>query len=294
MGVTTHHIANPGGPDIAATWFTPKPGRAVQLTVLISPATAVPQGYYRAFAEFLAAQGCEVLCWDWSGIGQSATQAPLHELSLRAWGQRDLVRIIDWAEARASAPLVNVGHSAGGQVFGLAPTNHKVQAMLTVASQHGYWRHWSKPYQPLMWAIWFGLMPAASRLLGRIPGALLGGDGLPGPIAQDWARSCRSPHYFTDDDGKALHQHFHRWQGALRMITVADDPLYGPVNGVQALGRLYRQAQVEHQLLKPTDWDRVQIGHFGWFRRNAPLQAWHEALQWLQQQTSSSTHRAVA
>ena len=294
MGTSTHAIPNPGGPDIAATWFSPKRGRSARLTVLISPATAVPQAYYRAFAEFLAAQGCEVLCWDWSGIGRSSGDEPGQRLSLRAWGQRDLVHIIDWAERRASAALVNVGHSAGGQVFGLAPNNHKVQAMLTVASQHGYWRHWSAPYRPLMWAIWFGLMPAASRILGRIPGALLGGDGLPGPIAQDWARCCRSPHYFCDDTGQPLHQHFQSWQGALRMITVADDPLYGPANGVQALGRLYRNARLEHQLLRPADWRRPQIGHFGWFRRSAPLRAWHEALQWLLQQTASSTHRAVA
>ena len=166
------------GVELTATWFTQAPGSAVDLSVLICPATGVPQHYYRHLAEYLQSQGCEVLTWDWSGIAESASVPP-HKLSFRAWGQRDLVAVLDWAERHLSGPLSAVGHSAGGQVLGLARNNHKLPAMLTVASQHGYWRHWAPVYQPMMLGIWYGAVPMATRLFKQVPGALIGGDGLP-------------------------------------------------------------------------------------------------------------------
>ena len=104
------------GVALSATWFTQPTGRTANLSVLISPATGVPQHYYRHFAEYLQSHGCEVLTWDWSGIGESA-KVPARKLSFRAWGQRDLVAVLDWAERHLNGPLTAVGHSAGGQVI---------------------------------------------------------------------------------------------------------------------------------------------------------------------------------
>ena len=281
------------GVALTATWFTQPTGRTANLSVLISPATGVPQHYYRHFAEYLQSQGCEVLTWDWSGIGESA-KVPARKLSFRAWGQRDLVAVLDWAARHLSGPLTAVGHSAGGQVLGLARNNHKLPAMLTVAAQHGYWRHWAPAYRPLMLGIWYGAVPLATRLFEQVPGALIGGDGLPAPIAADWGRCCRSPHYFADERGEPLHQGFHDWRGSLRMITVSDDPLYGPPAGVRALGSLYRNAAVEHIELRPHDWQLKRIGHFGFFRRSMPQTAWRQALDWLQAQVQRPLSRAVA
>lgn len=281
------------GVRIAATWFTQDRGQPARLSVLISPATGVPQRYYQAYAEYLQSQGCEVLTWDWSGIGESADVAA-DQLSFLAWGQRDLATVIDWAAQHASAPLVGVGHSAGGQLLGLAHNNQQLPVMLTIASQHGYWRNWSALYQPLMLGIWYAAVPLATRLYRHVPGALIGGDGLPAPIAADWARCCRSPHYFADGRGSPLHQGFRSWRGTMRMVTVSDDPLYGPPAGVQALGRLYANADVEYRELKPGDWNRRQIGHFGFFRRSMPVEAWRQSLDWLLAQAQHEPSRAVA
>ena len=78
------------------------------------------------------------------------------------------------------------------------------------------------------------------------------------------------------------------------MITVSDDPLYGPPAGVRALGALYRNASVEHIELCPDDWQLKRIGHFGFFRRSMPQAAWRQALDWLHSQVQHPHSRAVA
>src|SRR5262249_22174902 len=57
------------GYSLGATLFAPPfPGLA---PVIVNGAPAVPQGYYRRFAEFLAARGLRVLTYDYRGVGAS-------------------------------------------------------------------------------------------------------------------------------------------------------------------------------------------------------------------------------
>ena len=108
---------------LAACWFEPDdPPHAV---AVVSAAGGVPQGCYRAFAQWLAARGYAVLTYDYRGIGSSC-QGPVRQDPARKtdWAVRDMSAALAAAADRADQggradrgergdrlPLLLVGHS---------------------------------------------------------------------------------------------------------------------------------------------------------------------------------------
>src|SRR5688572_13524152 len=85
---------------------TTKPRRAA----LLAPALGVPARFYRPFAEFLAGEGIATLVAECRGP------------TLRAWADEDLPAAL--ARLRAAypgLPIAWIGHSMGGQLFGMIP-----------------------------------------------------------------------------------------------------------------------------------------------------------------------------
>lgn len=271
--------ANDGHP-LAGTLL--EPARRAIGAVLINAATGAPRRYYRPYAEFLATQGFVVLTYDYRGIGGSRFHAgPASALTLSAWGREDLaaaLQYLHWHYPRL--PLLTVGHSAGGQLLGLAANNHLVDGALAIASQSGYWGHWPARLQPVMAALWYGVLPLTARLLGRIPAALMGAE-LPAGVAREWARWCRHPDYMHDEAGQPLRKHFEAFRGPMRFYAIDDDHFYAPPRAVTALAGFYRNAHSLVRTLSPQDYGLRAIGHFGFFRPSMPRAAWQETADWL-------------
>lgn len=271
-------IAADGHP-LAATAFEPA-GRPVA-AVQINGATGVPRRYYRAYAEFLAAQGFAVLTYDYRGIGGSRYQGHEERVSMSRWGSHDLAAGLDWLDRQyPQLPVMAVGHSAGGQLLGLAANNRRVAAALSIASQSGYWGLWPRTLQPVMAALWYAVLPMTSKLLGRIPAGLMGAE-LPAGVADEWARWCRNPHYVSDPSGQSIREHFHAYRGRMRFYSIGDDDFYAPQAAVAALAAFYRRAQTEVLRIEPREHDLSRIGHFGFFRSGMPAALWQQTADWL-------------
>ncbi|WP_169577460.1 alpha/beta hydrolase family protein [Sinimarinibacterium sp. CAU 1509] len=276
---------------LAATLF--EPSRPPQAAVLINSATGVPRGYYRAYAQFLAHRGFAVLCYDYRGIGNSRFHGARNEqLTMRNWGELDAAAAIDYLGTRyPRRSLLAIAHSVGGQLIGLAANNEQLDAVLCVAAQSGYWRHWPQRLQPVMAAIWHLLVPVAATLSDPLPQRLLGAE-LPRGIAREWARWCRHPEFIVDAQGRSLHAGFERYRGRMRFITISDDAFYAPPQAGQALARKYRNAQVELSQLTPAMLGVEAIGHFGYFR-NGMAPAWQDSADWLRNAIPHSQHKAA-
>lgn len=271
-------IAADGHP-LAATAFEPA-GRPVA-AVQINGATGVPRRYYRAYAEFLAAQGFAVLTYDYRGIGGSRYQGHEGRVSMSRWGSHDLAAGLDWLDRQyPQLPVLTVGHSAGGQLLGLAANNRRVVAALSIASQSGYWRLWPRTLQPVMAALWYAVLPVTSTLLGRIPAGLMGAE-LPAGVADEWARWCRNPHYVSDPSGQPIREHFQAYRGRMRFYAIGDDDFYAPLAAVTALAGFYRRAQTEVLRIEPREHGLTRIGHFGFFRSGMPAALWQQTADWL-------------
>ena len=112
--------------------------------LIVAGATGVPQLFYKAFAEFAAAQGYTTLTLDYRGIGLSKPRTLRgFRMAYLDWAHQDLAAAVD-AMTEDGTPLFMVGHSFGGHAFGLLPNHDRVARFYTFATGAG-WAGWMPP-----------------------------------------------------------------------------------------------------------------------------------------------------
>lgn len=273
MSASTSITLEPSG--VVITHYAPH--RANGRSVLIGSAMGVPQRFYQHYAAFLAEQGFHVVTYDYRGVGASAG-TPSRRLTLCDWAD-DQWAALQWLGGRTpDNRCLVVGHSLGGQLLGLIPAADIV-AFLGIAAQSGYWKHWRGRYRALMWLLGHVICPLSGRLLGRLPGAFLGGEDIPGGIARDWARAIRHPQYIRGIYASSARNGYDAVAFPMRLYGFGDDHLAPPaaINGFAAL---YPKATVEMRYIAPRDVGLTAIGHTGFFRR-ASARLWPETADWL-------------
>lgn len=270
--IDTSFLASDGF-ELAATIWDTDPSRIL----LIAPATGVKRSLYRRFAEFVAGRGFSVLTWDWRGTGGSRP-ANLRGFrgSMRTWADLDLAAAFASASTRwPQARLFALGHSFGGQAIGLVEAASRLDGLVTVAAQSGYWGLWPFPRRFLYAALWHLLLPASTHFCGYFPAKRLGfGEDLPKEVALEWARWCRRPNYLGDYSGHA------RLQAPILSWSFADDN-FAPQRAVDALHDRYSSSHQDRRHLVPAEHGLPSIGHFGFFRPTAES-LWLETLAWLE------------
>lgn len=247
---------------------------------------AVKRSYYEPYARYLSDNGFRVITFDYRGIGGSRPGS-LRKLktTMRGWGENDLAAAIDWASTRyPEAKLAIVGHSAGGQLLGLAHNNDRVSALLAVAAQSGYWGHWDPPRKYLLGFLWYVLIPTLANALSFFPAKAIGlGENMPAGVALEWARWARHPDYIVDPEGRPLRDGFARFRAPIRAYSFTDDG-YAPRRAVEALLGFYVNSQKEHRHVAPAELGERTIGHFGFFRERFRDSLWRESADWLKKQ----------
>jgi predicted alpha/beta hydrolase len=264
---------------LAGTMFRPStPNRRA---VLIQAAAGVRQEFYGKFAAYLALRGMSVLTFDYRGIGRSRPPS-LRGFRARMldWADKDIPGALDYlARATQGARMVGVGHSFGGQVFGLVPGNERYVAAMTFGAQSGYWRHWPGWGKAGMWLLTHAVLPAVSRLNGYFPARMLGqGEDLPAGVATEWARWCRDPDYAVGALG--VRDAYARFAAPMRMYAATDDA-YAPQAAIDALAALYPNAPKKLERLDVSALAGGPIGHFGYFRDRLADSLWRGAADWL-------------
>ena len=285
------HIENiqlPAADDfpLAATVFSNPTVAEVRRIVLIFPALGVRRGYYAPFAYYLAERGLTALTLDYRGIGGSR---PRHlrgfEAAMQDWGEKDVQGAIRWAGGRfPGARLLVTGHSAGGQLLGLAPDNQRVCALLAIASPSGYVGLYRQPHRLLVAAFMYLLLPVLARGFSYFPGKRLGlGEDLPKGVALQWAYWCRHPDYMVDVRGRPMRQHFKDFSSPILAYSFSDDGL-APFRNVEHLLTFYEQAPKRHRHIRPADIGTTRVGHMGFFRERFQETLWKDAADWLLEQ----------
>ncbi len=288
----TEHYIHPArdGYPLAVTSYRPATPR---YRLLINSATGINQRFYQHFSHYAAQQGAWVFSYDYRGIAASQSAqwvgpAP----SMSDWGRLDLASMLD--HMPDDLPLAVLGHSVGGQLPGLADNAVRIQALLGVAAQSGYWRLWPGRHQPRLALNWYLVVPLLTRLLGHLPGRLMGGESLPKQVALEWARWCRNPAYLSDANGLPLRPHFDAITAPTRFLCFTDDQAIAPERAVRALADFYRATAVDVQQLAPRDWNLSHLGHFGFFRRQTPTALWNQQLLWLENALALEPRRLAA
>lgn len=277
------------GFKLAATLFEPAGGwnEGKDALVLISPATAAPRSYYEPFARFLSDRGFAVLTYDYRGMGESRPKSLRgFRASMHEWGEEDLAGAIAWAVRHVQpSRLLGVGHSVGGQVVGLAENNERFDALMTVASQSGWYGHWPESKRRSLAFRWRVSVPLISRIFGYVPGSLGIKEDLPGGVAREWAAWCRRPGFLLDGHPERR-AGFERFGRPILAWSFEDDH-FAPRPAVEWLLRLYGNAPVEHRH-RPGE-----VGHFGFFRERFRDSLWKEAAEWLASHAEEELRRAA-
>jgi predicted alpha/beta hydrolase len=272
------------GHALAATLHPSTSRASSDAVVIVNGAMGVERRYYAPFAAFLAERGYHALTYDYRGVGGSRLTPESDErLRMADWGAQDFAGMIDYARAELQArSIAVVGHSAGGQIIGLAQNNAHVAAALLVAAQGGYWKLWPGFGRVRMALYMYVLLPAIVRALGYLPRAVFGAE-VPGSIIEDWARWCRTKDYLLGGDGDARRPGYARVRAPMLALSFDDDP-YAPPAAVEWLIEQYGAAAITRRRIAPADAGVRHIGHFGFFRPAAESTLWHYAATWLSSQ----------
>lgn len=280
---TTETIEARDGHELVATIYVPSEGEPERV-VIVAAATGVKQAFYEPYARFLAGNRCAVVTFDYRGIGKSLkTKITEVDATIRDWGQKDYPAVVDFAKKKfPGKKLQIVGHSVGGQLVGMLDNVDEVDAVITVAAQHGY--HWRYPLKDALvfGLLWWILMPLLSVLFGYFPSRKFGlGENLPKGAALEWARFCRSKDYFITPDGTPIRTGFEKYTGPLRAYDFADDDR-APEICVKALHAYFTKTTVDHRHVDPKEVGH-RVGHVGFFLAKFKESLWRESLEWLRE-----------
>jgi predicted alpha/beta hydrolase len=247
--------------------------------VLISSATAVPQGLYFGFARALVASGARaVLTYDYRGTGASRSQEGHGDIRMKDWALLDLPAAMAALDAVAPGhAMVGLGQSFGGQALGLCGLSGRFERYANVAAMSGSRKLLDDPW---VWPRMNLVGVPVSLVLGHIPSWMGIGEPLPGSVFRDWARWCRQENYFFDDPDLPETRRFADVRLPLLSIGMLDDP-WGTPRAVAHLLTRYETADITERWIGPQHVDGVPIGHLGFFRSRFAETLWPPLAGWL-------------
>jgi predicted alpha/beta hydrolase len=280
MPFNQHTLALPNGASLVLRAF--EPASAPLATVVVPSAMGVAQHFYARFAEWLASKGYRAVTFDYRGIGLSAPRSLRgFQVNLSDWAREDCAAVIDFVKTAApSLPLYWVGHSLGGQLFGLIPNHHRIDRIVTVATGSGYWRQNSWRTKRFVWWLWFVAVPIALRVADYFPGKRLRKVGdLPRGVMEQWRRWCLSREYVVSAEGGEVRTAYASVRTPMLSLSFTDDEMMS-AEGIRALHALYASAPIEYRRIGPRDIGVERIGHFGFFRQHFEKILWPVVLEW--------------
>lgn len=247
--------------------------------VVIGSATGVKQGYYSNFAQFLAENGVTTYTFDYGGINLSKTKSlRVFDTSLTNWATNDLESLLLYVQKQHPEKKINyIGHSIGGQLLGLVPSNSLINNVILVASQSGYAPLWRGIGKAKMLFNWYLLFPILSRIFGYLPSKKLTGmEDLPKSMALEFASWGRQKeylfHYKTEDE-----LFFDQLQGHMSIYSCPNDE-FAPKLAVDWLASKYSRDKKSRKHLNPKEYGEVTIGHFDFFKSKFMGSLWLEFL----------------
>ncbi|TXI06315.1 MAG: alpha/beta fold hydrolase [Rhizobium sp.] len=272
-----------------------EPGRP-NGSVVINPATGVLARYYHRYARFLAGHGFDVLTYDYRGIGLSRPQKMRGAgYRWRDWGERDFAAALQlMADHRRSDPLMVVGHSIGGFLPGLAENAAMIDRMLTVGAQYAWWGDYTPDRRAGLFLKWHVAMPAMTAICGYFPGRRLGWlEDLPKGVANEWSfRGSRFERSHPRGERQDALRRMAAVRASILAVAVSDDEL-GTIPAIRRALNYYTGARSLSVQLRPADFERDAIGHFGLFHDRYKDSFWVDTLSWLREGRNPWPSRAL-
>lgn len=250
-----------------------------EIVLIIASATGVKQEYYSKFAKYAENNGITVITFDYNGIGHSL-KSPIAELKTDAadWGSNDLESIIQYViNNYPKSKKVIIGHSIGGQIIGLAKSSNKLDKIVLIAAQSGYWKYWKGIERIKMWLNWYILFPFLVLTFGYLKSKKISGmENLPKNVANQWRNWGKNRDYIFSD--KSISETFYETIETDITAYSIDDDAFAPKEAVKWMTEKYKNAKIKSVHLNPIDFQTNKIGHFGIFKDRFKNTIWTQIL----------------
>ncbi len=265
--------------QIAATFFESlSPSEEI---VVIAPATAATQLYYKSYARYVAHERrMNVLTFDYRGVGESLDgDIQESDATMSDWGFKDLKAAINWAYDQ-NYTVYLLGHSIAGQLYPFTETANKVCASYFVGSQTASVHFWEGKEKIFLMLFWRLLLPLVTKVYGYLPGWTLGAQTpVPKGVAEEW----RS--WGLHKDGairgmSELQNLYSQVTGYIHFLNIGDDKILAPRNAMEQLKWRYFSARTTMESVFPEDIGVEEIGHFGFFRSDFKPSLWSKPLDY--------------
>lgn len=270
------------GSVTATIW---RPTNSPQGVIVVHPATATPQRFYTAFAEYMAEAGFITLTYDYRGTGRSGEPCKNPDVRMRDWMSEDVPAVAEFVlENFNGLPAYAVGHSIGGHAMVLGYGTEHLQKFVIVSSHIAATKKIASYSERLrVTAVLNGLGPAMSRMFGYMPGRLTGlGEDMPKAAMIEWGRWARKQGYFFDDPSMQAGKRAASVEKEVLALGSTDDPWSSPAQ-IDALTARMRLADVDRRTIYPKDLKVDKIGHHGLLRKGIGEPVWSDILQWLRE-----------
>jgi predicted alpha/beta hydrolase len=273
------------GYELGGWLYTAATDSARRVAVLHCGA-GIPAARYRRLARFLAEAGIPTLTYDYRGIGLSRPAALRgFRAAIEDWAEYDCGGAIAWMRERfPHAELVGIAHSISALLVGGAPNAAEQARLVFIGAHTGYYGDYHERYRLPMTAVWHGLMPLITLLVGYFPARRLGlGEDIPAKIALQWA-GRRSPELRPDATEPAygriqmLLDRCAALQRPALLVSVSDDAFATPIGTKRLLSYYPRLFPLQQLMFTPADAGVRRIGHFGFFARRAGTALWPRLL----------------
>lgn len=254
-------------------------------SILIGPATGVKKEFYTNFAQHFAEHHFAVLIFDNEGIGKSLTQPIQHvKASLESWGRSDLKVMVDYLDQRFPTQKMHiVGHSAGGQLFGLMDNYDRITSVFNFACSSGSIKNMKQPFKRKANFFLSYFIPFSNLVFGYTKSPIFAmGENLPKHVAKEWGIWCNGSGYVKTAFGKTIHQHhYHDLTIPIFWVNSSDDDIANTKN-VKEMAEVFTNCKHQFLTLNPAEQNTNEIGHMKFFsRKNQHL--WAIALDWIHQ-----------
>lgn len=253
--------------------------------IIVCPAMGVKQSFYKDFAYFMATQGFITYTFDYRGMGASGKSSLKHfSADLMDWAI-DIQAVFQYAQAKdEQLPIFAVTHSVGGQLLALTETAKDWAGIVSVASQSGYWKHWTGKHKARMWFFWHLLLPGLTKPMGYFPAKKLGlFENLPKGVALQWARWGRHPLYLKREFPTA---YFDTLTCPIKAYSFSDDEEFAPKTSVDWLHQQYENTEVERLHIESKSLEVKKVGHFGFFRSTMQAIFWETIVSFFENESN--------
>lgn len=245
------------------------PPDAPTAAVVLHPATGVPQSYYAKFARWLStAERAAVLTYDYRDFGRSGNgDMRASRASMSDWGIHDQSAALDWLSQRyPTTPIWVLGHSLGAQYVAWHRGAHRIERIIAVASGPAHFLRHPLRFLPQVVLFWFLAGPPLTRIMGYLPGKLIGlGADLPARVYWQWRRWCLSSGFNRKDWGVAIpHPDLNAVTARLTLVAISDDVFIPPAT-VRRLAEFYPKAKSRFIEIDPKSIGQRHIGHLKLF-----------------------------